>query len=94
MLDEEDNIEEDGEDAESKLGRVSKDQCPLVCEQPEGTETGVSMAAPEAAGACGATWWVCVWGGPHLPRKPQTFQLQMPLGDLGAGVAWMPKLQG
>lgn len=36
----------------------------------------------------------CVWGGPHLPRKPQTLQLQMPLGDLGAGVAWMPKLQG
>lgn len=31
MLDEEDNIEEDGEDAEAKLGRVSKDQRPLVC---------------------------------------------------------------
>lgn len=30
MLDEENNIKEDGEDAESKLGRVSKDQCPLI----------------------------------------------------------------
>ena len=37
VLDEEDNIEDDGEDAEAKLGRVSEDQCPLVCEQPEGT---------------------------------------------------------
>lgn len=31
VLDKEDNVEEDGEDAESKLGWVSKDQCPLVC---------------------------------------------------------------
>lgn len=31
VLDEEDNVEEDGEDAKSKLGWVSKDQCPLVC---------------------------------------------------------------
>lgn len=31
VLDEEDNIKEDGEDAKSKLGWVSEDQCPLVC---------------------------------------------------------------
>lgn len=31
VLNEEDNVEEDGEDAESKLGWISKDQCPLVC---------------------------------------------------------------
>lgn len=30
VLDEEDNIEDDGEDAEAKLGWVSEDQCPLV----------------------------------------------------------------
>lgn len=36
VLDEEDNIEDDGEDAEAKLGWVSEDQCPLVCKQPEG----------------------------------------------------------
>lgn len=63
VLDEEDNIEEDGEDAESKLGRVSKDQGPLVCEQPEGTEPSFRMADPEAAGACGATGRVCVCVG-------------------------------
>lgn len=31
VLDEEDNIKEDGEDAQSELGWVSEDQCPLVC---------------------------------------------------------------
>lgn len=30
VLDEEDNVEDDGEDAKSKLGWVSKDQGPLV----------------------------------------------------------------
>lgn len=30
VLDEEDNIEDDGEDAEAKFGWVSEDQCPLV----------------------------------------------------------------
>lgn len=30
VLDEEDNIKEDGEDAQSELGWVSEDQCPLV----------------------------------------------------------------
>lgn len=30
MLDEEDNIKEDGEDAKSELGWISEDQCPLV----------------------------------------------------------------
>lgn len=77
MLDEEDNIEEDGEDAESKLGWVSKDQCPLVCEQPEGTEFGFRLAAYRAVEDES--------GGPPLFRKPQTLQLRMPLGDLGAG---------
>ena len=36
VLDEEDNIEDDGKDAEAKFGWVSEDQCPLVCKQPEG----------------------------------------------------------
>lgn len=31
VLDEKDYVKDDGEDAESKLGRVSKDQGPLVC---------------------------------------------------------------
>lgn len=31
VLDEEDNIKEDGEDAKSELGWVSENQCPLVC---------------------------------------------------------------
>lgn len=31
VLDEEDNIKEDGEDAKPELGWVSEDQCPLVC---------------------------------------------------------------
>lgn len=33
-------------------------------------------------------------GGPHLSRKPPTLPLQMPLGELGAGTAWIPKPWG
>lgn len=57
MLDEEDNIKEDGEDAKSELGWVSKDQRPFVCEKPEGAESGFRLEASKT-GRC-----VCVCGG-------------------------------
>lgn len=44
VLGEEDNIKEDSEDAKSELGWVSEDQHPLVCQEPEGTESVFRLA--------------------------------------------------